>query len=68
MIFTGTVSDSDTWFVVIPLANSWVRRTPSWPADMQGTMYRCWDTLGTVAAVLSPLQDLMLVSLAAEMS
>ena len=34
------------------------------PADcIQGTIYRSWDTLGTVAAVLSLLQDFVHISL-----
>ena len=36
------------------------------PADcMQGTIYRSWDTLGIVAAVLSLLQEFVHISLAA---
>ena len=39
------------------------------PADCtQGAMYRGWDTLGTVAAVLFLLQDFVHISLAAETS
>ena len=39
------------------------------PADcIQGTIYRSWDTLGTVAAVLSLLQDFVHISLPAEKS
>ena len=39
------------------------------PADcIQGTIYRSWDMLGTVAAVLSLLQYFVHISLAAETS
>ena len=39
------------------------------PADcIQGTIYRSWDTLGTVAAVLSLLQEFVHISLAVEAS
>ena len=39
------------------------------PADcIQGTIYRSWDKLGTVAAVLSLLQEFVHISLAAEAS
>ena len=40
------------------------------PAGIQDTLNRSWHTLGTVVAVLSPLQDfvLIIISLAAETS
>ena len=37
-------------------------------AGRQGTIYRSWDTLGTVAAVRSLLQEFVHISLAAEAS
>ena len=33
--------------------------------DIQGTMDSSWDTLGTVATFLSPLQDFVIIILAA---
>ena len=49
------------------IGQSWARCTPN-RLYMVYTMDRSWDTLGTVVAVLSPLQDFVIISLAAETS
>ena len=60
--------DSNTWFWS-DLIGQQLDAPYTEPADcIQGTIYRSWDMLGTVAAVLSLLQDFVQISLAAETS
>ena len=68
LISSGSDIDSNAWFWS-DLIGQQLGAPYTEPADcIQGTIYRSWDTLGTVAAVLSLLQDFVHISLAADTS
>ena len=60
------ISESNTWFWSDLIGQQLGAPYTELDDCIQGTIYRSWDTLGTVVAVLSLLQEFVHMSLAAE--